>query len=419
MSADNERHRQSQLCCDNGASTPVLTLELFWMTGLTAMSLIPLYLCPGNTAWPHTKLWQMEDACKDVQVRLESGRRIQLASTIFRQLNGAPELLAEHRDALLLSAGVEPAAQISSTCIQRLRQLREKSRSRARSAHSGSSSSASHNRSVDADSDDKSEYRSVDESQPSDISEILDEGIQAASPSPDVVPRQHNAARELAASMQVINEGRRQAEQARENILQPSILDRAAEQADQWAADDLRSAPPVGDADILAAANTAGVDSRLHGLLIHSTASAQGDANKKILARLASMEQELKEQRALGLKMVVAQPESRDPYANLPSNERRFNETLDEVTHAIWEEHQLPSTYGLQACLDTTCSFLPPAGAKHCQCGAPTSILDLKCQHPACGMPCNGTVAEMLNQEICFECRALLHYKLFQLNVQR
>jgi hypothetical protein len=180
--------------------------------------------------------------CKDVQVRLESGRRIQLASAIFRQLNGAPALLAEHRDALLLSAGVEPAAQISS--IQRLRQLREKSRSRARSAHSGSSSSASHNRSVDADSDDKSEYRSVDESQPSDISEILDEGIQAASPSPDVVPRQHNAARELAASMQVINEGRRQAEQARENILQPSILDRAAEQADQWAADDLRSAPP-------------------------------------------------------------------------------------------------------------------------------------------------------------------------------
>ena len=304
--------------------------------------------------------------------------------------------------------------QLRFLAIQRLRQLREKSRSRARSAHSGSSSSASHNRSVDADSDDKSEYRSVDESQPSDISEILDEGIQAASPSPDVVPRQHNAARELAASMQVINEGRRQAEQARENILQPSILDRAAEQADQWAADDLRSAPPVGDADILAAANTAGVDSRLHGLLIHSTASAQGDANKKILARLASMEQELKEQRALGLKMVVAQPESRDPYANLPSNERRFNETLDEVTHAIWEEHQLPSTYGLQACLDTTCSFLPPAGAKHCQCGAPTSILDLKCQHPACGMPCNGTVAEMLNQEICFECRALLHYKLLR-----
>jgi hypothetical protein len=59
------------------------------------------------------------------------------------------------------------------------------------------------------------------------------------------------------------------------------------------------------------------------------------------------MEQELKEQRALGLKMAVAQPESRDPYANLPSNERRFNEALDEVTHAIWEEHQLPSTYGL------------------------------------------------------------------------
>jgi hypothetical protein len=27
-------------------------------------------------------------------------------------------------------------------------------------------------------------------------------------------------------------------------------------------------------------------------------------------------------------------------------------------------------------------------------------------------MPCNGTVAEMLNQEICFRCRASLHYKL-------
>ena len=172
------------------------------------------------------------------------------------------------------------------------------------------------------------------------------------------------------------------------------------------------SAPPVGDADILAAANTAGVDSRLHGLLVHSTASAQHDATKTILARLASMEQELKEQRALGLQMAVAQPDSKDPYTNLPNKERQFNTALDKVTHAIWEEHQLPSTYGLQACLDTTCNLLPPAGAKHCQCGATTSILDLKCQHPACGMPCNGTVAEMLNQEICFQCRASLHYKL-------
>ena len=74
----------------------------------------------------------------DVQVRLEAGRRIQLASAVFRQLNGAPALLAEHRDALLLSAGVVPPPRISA--IQRLRQLREKSRSRPRSAHSGSSS---------------------------------------------------------------------------------------------------------------------------------------------------------------------------------------------------------------------------------------------------------------------------------------
>ena len=124
------------------------------------------------------------------------------------------------------------------------------------------------------------------------------------------------------------------------------------------------------------------------------------------------MEQELKEQRALGLQMAVAQPDSKDPYADLPNKERQFNTALDRVTHAIWEEHQLPSTHCLQACLDTTCSLLPPAGAKHCQCGTLTSILDLKCQHPACGMPCNGTVAEMLNQEICFQCRVSLHYKL-------
>ena len=282
--------------------------------------------------------------CKDVQVRLEPGRRIQLASAGFRQSSGAP-------------AG----------------------------------------------------------SQPSDLSDILDEGIQAASPSPigfPSLPLQHIAAKKLAASIKVTSEGQRRADLARETILQSSVIDKAADQANQWAADDLRSAPPVGDADILAAANSAGVDTRLHGLLVHSTASAQQDATKKILARLASMEQELKEQRALGLQKAVAKPASTDPYANLPNKERQFNMALDKVTQAIWEEHQLPSTYGLQAYLDTTCSFLPPAGAKHCQCGAPTSRLDLKCQHPACGMPCNGTVAEMLNQEICFECRAALHYKL-------
>ena len=53
------------------------------------------------------------------------------------------------------------------------------------------------------------------------------------------------------------------------------------------------------------------------------------------------MEQELKEQRALGLKLAVVQPESNDPYANIPASERRFDKSLDEVTHAIWEEHQL------------------------------------------------------------------------------
>jgi len=360
-----------------------------------------------------TQKTMADGRCKDVQVRLESGRRIQLASAVFRQLNGAPALLAEHRDALLLSAGAVPPPRMSA--IQRLRQLREKSKSRARSAHSNSSSSASQHESEHTNSDDKSDYRSVDGSQPSDISDILDEGIQAASPSPVVIPSlplHQSAAKELAASMKVISEGQRRADLARETILQSSVIDKAADQADQWAADDLRSAPPVGDADILAAANIAGVDSRLHGLLVHSTASAQHDATKKILARLASMEQELKEQKALGLRMAVAKPVSTDPYANLPGKERKFNIALDKVTHAIWEEHQLPSTYGLQACLDTTCSLLPPAGAKHCQCGAPTSILDLKCQHPACGMPCNGTVAEMLNQEICFQCRASLHYKL-------
>ena len=135
--------------------------------------------------------------------------------------------------------------------------------------------------------------------------------------------------------MQVITEGQRRADLARESILQPSTIDKVAKQADQWAADDLRSAPPVGDADILVAANTTGVDSRLHGLLLHSSASARHGATKKILARLAFMEQELKEQKALGLKMAVAQPESRDPYANLPSNERRVNLALDKVTCAI------------------------------------------------------------------------------------
>ena len=40
----------------------MLTLESYWMSSLRANFLIPLYLCLENTAWPHTKLWQMEDA---------------------------------------------------------------------------------------------------------------------------------------------------------------------------------------------------------------------------------------------------------------------------------------------------------------------------------------------------------------------
>jgi hypothetical protein len=60
-SADNERHRQPQLCCDNGAPALVLTPELYWMTGLTATNLITSFLCVENIPWPQKKLWQMED----------------------------------------------------------------------------------------------------------------------------------------------------------------------------------------------------------------------------------------------------------------------------------------------------------------------------------------------------------------------
>ena len=92
-------------------------------------------------------------------------------------------------------------------------------------------------------------------------------------------------------------------------------------------------------------------------------------------------------------------------HSHIPLWQREFEAKMDEVTFVHFEDHQLPAAIELKAqavWTPPTCPRIPPKGAKFCQCGAPTSILDLKCQHPACGHPCHGIVGEMLNQDICY-----------------
>jgi hypothetical protein len=132
-----------------------------------------------------------------------------------------------------------------------------------------------------------------------------------------------------------------------------------------------------------------------------------------MLHRMAALEQRQRDAEAANAnaRRAIASGASAQ-YSHIPLWDRDFEAKMDAVTYVHFEEHQLPATAEGAKCLDATCSRIPPKGAKFCQCGAPTSILDLKCQHPACGHPCHGSVSEMLNQDICYLCREPLLYKL-------
>ena len=59
-------------------------------------------------------------------------------------------------------------------------------------------------------------------------------------------------------------------------------------------------------------------------------------------------------------------------YSHIPLWDREFEAKMDAVTFVHFEDHQLPATAEGAKCLDSTCSRIPPKGAKFCQCGAPT-----------------------------------------------
>ena len=170
---------------------------------------------------------------------------------------------------------------------------------------------------------------------------------------------------------------------------------------------------PRGHHGILAAAEVAGVDPRMQNLLLHSEPGAQQDVMRTMMHRMAALEQRQRDAESANASARQAMADGvSSKYSHIPLWEREFEAKMDAVTYVHFEDHQLPATAEGAKCLDSTCSRIPLKGAKFCQCGAPTSILDLKCQHPACGHPCHGTVSEMLNQDICYLCREPLLYKL-------
>ena len=355
---------------------------------------------------------------KDVQVRMESGRRIQLANAVFRQMDGGTALIAAHRKAIkrALDAPDSLRGEYVPPRIKKILALREKSQSRSaarRNTSSNHSDSASEFASAKADSE------FVLDDQASDLSSILEEGLQASGDQGVQFEEEVDAASELARQVAGIEAARHAAESAAHAALfirpnEPAVpshrlqADAAEPIPAEWSDDAFRSAPPRGDEAILEAAAVANVDPRMHSLLLNTSITNQAQQYQAMLDRMAAMEQRLRD---FQVSKTVPQP-STELYSQLPEHERRFNLILDKVTPVHWEDHQLAKNSNTDSCLDIKCNLLSPATAKFCQCSAPRSILQLRCQHPACGARCNGTVSEMLNQDICHECRAPMLYKL-------
>ena len=121
-----------------------------------------------------------DDRTSDVQVRMESGSRLQLPSSVFRQLEGGSALIADYnkrvRDSLSLARSSAPSSSIS-----RLRELREKSVARRKNSSSRSRSSSSSSLASSKDDDDPD---FVDDASKSHLSSILEEGFGSAAVSP-------------------------------------------------------------------------------------------------------------------------------------------------------------------------------------------------------------------------------------------
>ena len=111
-----------------------------------------------------------DDRTSDVQVRMESGSRLKLPSSVFRQLEGGSALIADYNKRVQVSLSLAR----SSSSISRLRELREKSvgRRKTSSSRSGSSSSSSP---ISSKDDDDSNF--VDETSKSHLSSILEDGF--------------------------------------------------------------------------------------------------------------------------------------------------------------------------------------------------------------------------------------------------
>ena len=145
---------------------------------------------------------------------------------------------------------------------------------------------------------------------------------------------------------------------------------------------------PRGDRGILAAVEAAGVDPRMQNLLLHSEPGAQQDVMRTMLHRMAALEQRQRDAESANANAWQAMASGVfAQYSHVPLWDREFEAKMDAVTYVHFEDHRLPATAEGAKCLDTTCSRIPPKGAKFCQCGAPASFLDLKCQHPTCGHP--------------------------------
>ena len=94
-----------------------------------------------------------DNRTSDVQVRMESGLRLQFPSSVFRQLKGSSALIEDYNERVRDSLSAVPGRGTSSS-ISRLRDLRDKSLARRRDSSSRSRSSSASSMSSSKDCSD-------------------------------------------------------------------------------------------------------------------------------------------------------------------------------------------------------------------------------------------------------------------------
>ena len=372
-------------------------LVLNWPEGKEVGNIISL-----SANYQVTASGKQDKRTKDIQVRFQTGERVQMPLKIFNTHPDSAELLADYKVAV--KAGLANKNAQTRASLRRQLSSASRSKSLARLKNKNIKSSTSDEGGAAADRDTRAAARA-------DLSQFLGESMgrkQSDSSSvsepatSDGSDDEEDAVTEFNRDMQAL-----EAAEAR-HVAAKTAKKKAKQQQKprQVPANNTAASPQ----DLKSMAADAGADADFQDLLGSSHEQMQQDSNKAMLERMALFEQQV-----FDLRTALANSHNTDdaqPQYGLSVWEQTFRKKLDAVTFVNAEHYTIANFNKNTSCVNPDCDFIIPASAKFCSCGMPKTILGLACANPTCKMPCHGSLKQMCKQVVCYHCQSPMLFNL-------